>query len=124
MRSWVLRCVAVFALGVAVVSNVLAGTSRIDGTSEEAFDRSYTKLVRKLSQQEQRRLALALLSALLPEKCLSSDMVIALTFLPVSAEHRDGLRPCRAQLNGKSYQDLIEAADAKHGSSPPSAPPN
>jgi hypothetical protein len=61
----------------------------------------------------------------LPESCLSSEAVVALTFLPATAERKAGLRTCRAQLNGKSYRDIVEAADAKdaaRGVSP--APPN
>ena len=89
---------------------------RIDGTSEGSFDQSYAKIVQKLSPQEQRRFALALFTVLLPEKCLSSEAVLALTFLPASPERKAELRTCRAQLNGKSYQDIVEAADAKNTS--------
>jgi hypothetical protein len=88
-------------------------TPRIDGTSDQSFDQSYVKLVQKLSSQEQRRFALALFSVLLPEKCLSSDAVVALTFLPASADRKAQLRTCRTQLNGKSYQDIVGAAEAK-----------
>jgi len=97
----------------ACASSSRAPVPRIDGTSEASFDHSYVQLVQPLSQDQRRRLALALLSALLQENCLSTDEVLALTFLPASADREAQLRSCRAQLNGKSYQDLVDAADAK-----------
>jgi len=97
---------------------------KIDGTSEESFDRSYVRLVRKLSQQERRQYALALFSILLPEKCLGSNATIALAFSPASPELKTELRPCRAQLDGKSYRDVVDAANAKGDAPSPATPPN
>jgi len=121
-----LTLVASLLLGVCgCVSASKADAPRIDGSSDAAFDRSYVNVVQELTPQEQRRFALALFAVLLPQSCLGSDGVLALTFLPASAERKAALRPCRAQLNGKSYHDIIQAADAQdkaRGGSP--APPN
>ena len=104
-------------------SSPKADNLRIDGTSDASFDKSYVSLVQTLSPQEQRSFALALFGVLLPEKCLSPEGVFVLTFLPASPEHAPQLRTCRAQLNGKSYQDIVVAADSKKTTSL-AAPPN
>jgi hypothetical protein len=99
-------------------SGIRSPDARIDGTSEASFDRSYVQVVQPLSPEKRRRFALALFSVLLPQKCLSSEAVIALTFLPASADRKAELRTCRVPLNGKSYQDIIDAADASTAPTP------
>jgi hypothetical protein len=98
---------------VACVSGDRAPVVRIDGSSDAAFDHSYRQLLQPLSPDQRRRLALALLSALLQQNCLGTDAVMELTFFPAAPDREAQLRSCRAALNGKSYQDLIDAADAK-----------
>lgn len=107
---WVCGCAA--STGVKV-------DPRIDGTSEASFDSSYAQIIRPLSPAERRQFALALFGVLLPAKCLSSDAVLALTFLPVSPERAADLRPCRTQLSGKSYREILDAAGEKGGAASP-----
>ena len=104
------------AIGLAsCASSIRSPDARIDGTSDASFDRSYIEVLQPLSSEKRRRFALALFSVLLPQNCLSSEAVIALTFLPASADRKAELHTCRVPLNGKSYQDIIDAADAKVG---------
>ena len=124
MKSLTANCVTVSLLCLAFGYSATASDLKIDGTSEESFDRSYVRLVRKLSQQERRQYALAMFSILLPEKCLGSNATIALAISPASPELKTELRPCRAQLDGKSYRDVVDAANAKGDAPSPATPPN
>ena len=124
MRSRTMGRITVFLFCLVFAHGSWAGDLRIDGTSEESFDRSYVKLVRKLSQQERRQYALALFSVLLPEKCLGPNATIALTFSPVSPELKTELRPCKAQLDGKSFRDVVDAANVKRNAPLLESPPN
>src|SRR5258708_8601321 len=94
---------------------------RIDGSSEASFDSSYSKVVRPLSAGDRRQFALALFSVLLADNCLSGNAIIELTFLPLSTDRPADLHTCRAQLNGKSYRDIIDAAKEKERGSRPNA---
>lgn len=97
---------------------------RIDGTSDSAFDQSFAKLVKSLNGYKPRELALGLFTVLLPQNCLSTDAVMYLTFKPVTPKDAPIIRSCRAYLDGKSYQDIINAADAKHREAAPASPDN
>ena len=100
---------------------VRAGDPQIDGSSEASFRSSYARVVRPLSAAERRQLALALFGLLLGDKCLSTDGTIELTFLPVSIDRPADLHTCRAQLNGMSYRNIIDAAKEKERGSHPNA---
>jgi hypothetical protein len=118
MRRTSFLC-ALCLCGCAATSPGGTTDARIDGTSETSFDRSYDQVIRPLSPGERRQFALALFSVLLPDKCLGSDAVLELTFLPVSADRTAHLRSCRTQLDGKSYRDIINAANKNGGAGPP-----
>jgi hypothetical protein len=90
-----------------------SGDPQIDGSSEASFDSSYAKVVRPLSAADRRQLALALFGVLLGDKCLSTNAILELTFLPVSTDRPADLHTCRAQLNGMSYRNIIDAAKEK-----------
>jgi hypothetical protein len=95
------------------VSGIRSPEARIDGTSDASFDKSFTEVLQPLSAEKRRGLALALLSVLLPQNCLKPDAVMALTFFPASNERKADIRSCRTQLNGESYQEIIDAGNAK-----------
>jgi hypothetical protein len=91
--------------------NYRALNTPLDGSSESSFAASYSNLARNLSPRQARRFALALFTVLLPESCLSSDDLVRLTFFPVSPDRKGELIGCRRQLEGKSYRNVIEAAN-------------
>jgi hypothetical protein len=97
------------------------GDPRLDGSSDVSFDHSYAAVVRPLSAEDRRQFALALFGILLTEKCLSTNAIIELTFLPVSTDRPADLHTCRAQLNGMSYRDIIESAKDKERAPHPAA---
>lgn len=118
MRRISLLC-ALWLCGCAATSTAAKDAPRIDGTSDASFDSSYAQVIRPLSPQERRQFALALFSVLLPDQCLSPPALLGLTFLPASTERGADLRSCRTQLSGKSYSDIIDAANEKgHAASP------
>lgn len=93
------------------IPNYRALNTPIDGSSQSSFAASYSNIARKLSPRQARRFALALFTVLLPESCLSSDDLIRLTFFPVSPDRKEELIGCRRQLDGRSYRNVIEAAN-------------
>jgi len=105
--------------GCAATSTGAKADPRIDGTTEISFDSSYAQVIRPLSQGERREFALALLAVLLPDKCLGPEPIVGLTFFPVSTDRAADLRSCRTQLNGKSYADIIGAANEKDRAASP-----
>lgn len=107
------------ALTLGCASTVPTEEPRIDGTSDASFDATYAYLVESLNPQDRRAFALALFSYLLPHNCLSSEAVVSLTFLSASPEDAPGVRPCRAQLHNKSYQDIVEASRSTTGKAAP-----
>jgi hypothetical protein len=78
--------------------------------------------VRPLSAADRRQLALALFGSLVADKCLSTNATLELTFLPVSTDRPADLHTCRAQLNGMSYRDIIDAEKERERSSHTHAP--
>ena len=118
MRRFSFLCV-LWLCGCAATSPGGKTDPRIDGSSEASFDRSYDQVIRPLSPGERRQFALALFAVLLPDQCLGSDALLELTFLPVSADRTPHLRSCRTELDGKSYRDIIDAANIKGGAASP-----
>jgi hypothetical protein len=115
MNSLVKYCLGTVLLSVAV-SACAKEPRRIDGTSDSSFEKSYARVVQPLSAANRREFALALLAVLLPHRCLGTDAVMSLTFLPVSPKDTAGIRPCRELLNGRSFQDITEEANSRRGS--------
>jgi hypothetical protein len=114
---------ASLVVGCAATSpGARSGDPRIDGSSEASFDSSYAKVVRPLSAGDRRQLALALFGVLLADKCRSTNAILELTFLPVSTDRPADLHTCRAQLNGMSHRDIIDAAKEKESGSHANAP--
>lgn len=104
---------------------------RLDGTTEESFDASFSKLVRSLKAPERRTLALGLFGALLRHECLAPEALVRLTLMPVEPKDGQMLRACRAHLHGLSYSEIPQAgeppakeptADPPHNSSMPTPP--
>jgi hypothetical protein len=106
---------------VATTPGARSDEPRLDGSSEASFDSSFAKVVRPLSAKDRRQLALALFGVLLAEKCLSSNAILELTFLPVSTDRPADLHTCRTQLKGMSYRDIIDADKEKERGSHTSA---
>lgn len=98
---------------IAILSGCATEPPRIDSTSEVAFENSFSNVTRSLHGYEPRRFALALFGVLLPSQCLNSEAIIHLTFAPVSPSDGAMLQPCREQLQGKSYVDIIAEGEAK-----------
>ncbi|MGY0800142.1 hypothetical protein ACW7G0_13960 [Lysobacter sp. A286] len=94
-----------------------AEPARIDGSTDTSFDTSFSKLVKSLKAPERRTLALGLFGALIRHECLSPEAVIALTFSPVEPKDAPRIRPCRAHLDGKSYEEIMQAAEPPPASS-------
>lgn len=84
---------------------------RLDGTTEAAFDASFTRLVRSLKAPERRTLALGLFGALLKHECLAPEAVVRLTFAPVEPKDGPLIRPCRDHLHGMSYPEILQAGE-------------
>jgi hypothetical protein len=107
------------AIGLtACTTGTRSPEARIDGTSEEAFDRSYARVVQHVATDKRRQLALDLLSVLLPQNCLRPEAVLYLTFFPASPDRKAEIRTCRVPLNGMSYQDIVDAAAKSIGPKP------
>jgi hypothetical protein len=101
-------------VGCATISpGARSDEPRLDGSSEASFNSSFAKVVRPLSAEDRRQLALALFGVLLAEKCLSTNATLELSFLPVSTDRPADLHTCRAPLNGMSYRDIIDAEKEK-----------
>lgn len=67
---------------------------RIDGSSDEAFDRSHARLVQSLVPEDRLRLTLAEGIVLAPLGCLTDS----------------ALRSCRVALDGMGFQDIMARA--------------
>ena len=91
---------------------LVAGCSsapRIDGTSAQAFDSSYAKLLGSLGPEERFKLALAQLVVLAPTGCLASSAPESSITRATGVPEAD-IRPCREQLHGMTYQDIMGKA--------------
>ena len=86
-----------------------ASAPRIDGTSAQAFDSSYAKLLDSLTPEERLKLALAQLVVLVPTGCVASSTSESSIALAAGAPEAD-IRPCRQQLHGMTYQDIMGKA--------------
>lgn len=113
MRLISVVCASLLAGCVATTPGARSDGPRLDGSSEASFDSSFAKVVRPLSAEDRRQLALALFGVLLAEKCLSANAILELTVLPVSTDRPADLHTCRTQLKGMSYRDIIDADKEK-----------
>jgi hypothetical protein len=108
MRKWTLSLTL-----CVITSSCAVEAPRIDSTSDQAFDKSFAKVVRSLHGYEPRQFALGLFGVLLPRNCLSPEATIHLTFAPVADSDGPLMRSCREQLEGKSYRDIIKEGEPK-----------
>ena len=103
-----------------------ASVPKIDGSSEASFKRTHAALVASLSPADQLRLQLAELVLLSPKGCIGIKPVRGLPSLSEQGGGQAVLLPCRAELNGLSFLDIMRLAcpgsePAKGGTA---APPN
>ena len=97
------------SLSMLLAAGGCASAPRIDGTSAQAFDSSYAKLLDSLTPEERLKLALAQLVVLAPTGCLASSASESSITLATGVPEAD-IRPCREQLHGMTYQDIVDKA--------------
>ena len=102
------RRIVLMCLSMLLVMSC-ASVPRIDGTSAQAFDRSYEALVDSLTPEERLQLTWAQLVFLVPTGCVGSkkseSFITAATGVPEA-----DIRPCREQLHGMTYKDILDKA--------------
>ncbi len=98
---------------IALTAIVISGcnpTPKIDGSSEEAFERSHATLVASLSPEDRMRLTLAELVLLSPKGCLTTKPSLGQPFLNDTLGGQADLSSCRKELHGLTFKDIMALA--------------
>ena len=98
-----------FALASLAVASC-DSTPRIDGSSKAAFERSHAAVVAELSPEDQLRLSLAELIVLSPKGCLTTKPHVDQPFLSETLGGQADLSPCRKELHGLTFKDIMSLA--------------
>ena len=91
-----------------------------------SFERSHAALVASLAPGDQLRLQLAELVFLSPKGCLGTKALPEQPFLSSIAGGQVDISPCRAELHGLTFHDIMLRAypEGEPDSGGASAPPN
>jgi hypothetical protein len=101
-------------IGVGLVTACAGPQLRIDGSSDSAFDSSRAALIGSLTPEQRLRFLLAEVVYLEPFGCLkphASTNWLGNTLSEIEGRDLEvSSRRCRAQLDGKTYSDVIRLA--------------
>ena len=104
------RMPVILMLSCILVVSGCASIPRIDGTSDDAFDRSHAKLIESLAPGDRLRLSLAEATVLSPRHCASMKPITGSPLLTKVLGGQSDIKGCRRELNGLSFQDIISLA--------------
>ena len=98
-------------IALASMAIVSCGSApRIDGSSQSAFERSHAAVIAALSPEDRLRLSLAELIVLSPKGCLTTKALPDQPFLNETLGGQVDLSPCRKELHGLTFKDIIGLA--------------